>query len=82
MTRTGCCGCSISYKAVDGLELIRPYEPNVVKAAWNIFGKSYEYRKKYDDYKNAKMMEEKKRKSNIDGQMEMFDLYDLEGRQE
>lgn len=82
LTRTGCCGCSISYKAVDDLELIRPYEPNVVKAAWNIFGKSYEYRKKYDDYKNAKMMEEKKRKSNIDGQMEMFDLYDLEGRQE
>lgn len=79
LTRTGCCGCSISYKAVDDLELIRPYEPNVVKAAWNIFGKSYEYRKKYNDYKNARMMEEKKRKSNIDGQMEMFDLYDLGG---
>jgi len=66
-------------KAVDDMELIRPYEPNVVKAAWNIFGKSYEYRKKYNDYKNARMMEEKKRKSNIDGQMEMFDLYDLGG---
>ena len=42
LTRTGCCGCPISYKAVDDLEKIRPYEPNVVKAAWNIFGKSYE----------------------------------------
>ena len=31
LTRTGCCGCPISYKAVDDLELIRPYEPNVVK---------------------------------------------------
>ena len=51
LTRTGCCGCPISYKAVDDLELIRPYEPNVVKAAWNIFGKSYEYRKKYNEYK-------------------------------
>lgn len=51
LTRTGCCGCPISYKAVDDLELIRPYEPNVVKAAWNIFGKSYEYRQKYNDYK-------------------------------
>ena len=79
LTRTGCCGCSISYKAVEDLELIRPYEPNVVKAAWNIFGKSYEYRKKYNDYKSAKMMEEKKKKSNIDGQMEMSELYDLDG---
>ena len=79
LTRTGCCGCSISYKAVEDLELIRPYEPNVVKAAWNIFGKSYEYRKKYNDYKSAKMMEEKKKKSNIDGQMEMSEFYDLNG---
>lgn len=51
LTRTGCCGCPISYKAVADLELIRPYEPNVVKAAWNIFGKSYEYRAKYNAYK-------------------------------
>lgn len=51
MTRTGCCGCPISYKAIDDLELIRPYEPNVVKAAWNIFGKSYLYRQQYNAYK-------------------------------
>lgn len=51
LTRTGCCGCPISCKAVDDLEKIRPYEPNVVKAAWNIFGKSYEYRAKYNAYK-------------------------------
>lgn len=51
LTRTGCCGCPISYKAVEDLEKIRPYEPNVVKAAWNIFGKSYEYRAKYNAYK-------------------------------
>lgn len=54
LTRTGCCGCPISYKAVDDLELIRPHEPNVVKAAWNIFGKSYEYRKQYNEYKEAR----------------------------
>lgn len=77
LTRTGCCGCPISYKAVDDLELIRPHEPNVVKAAWNIFGKSYEYRKKYNDYKDARMREEKKRRKNIEGQMDFFDL--LEG---
>lgn len=57
LTRTGCCGCPISYKAVDDLEKIRPFEPNVVKAAWNIFGKSYEYRAKYNAYKEQRRAE-------------------------
>lgn len=54
LTRTGCCGCPISYKAVDDLEKIRPYEPVLVRAAWNIFGDSYRYRQKYNDYKKVK----------------------------
>lgn len=66
LTRTGCCGCPISYKAVEDLEMIRPYEPNVVKAAWNIFGKSYEYRRKYNEYK------EKRMKGFLPGQMNIF----------
>ena len=63
LTRTGCCGCPISYKAVDDLELIRPYEPNVVKAAWNIFGKSYLYRQKYNEYKEKRKAEDKEKKN-------------------
>ncbi|MGN0378947.1 MAG: phosphoadenosine phosphosulfate reductase family protein [Butyrivibrio sp.] len=63
LTRTGCCGCPISYKAVEDLEKIRQYEPNVVKAAWNIFGKSYEYRMKYNEYKEGRKAEEKKSKA-------------------
>lgn len=59
LTRTGCCGCPISYKAVEDLEKIGKYEPNVVKAAWNIFGDSYRYRKAYNEYKE----ERKKRKA-------------------
>lgn len=59
LTRTGCCGCPISYKAVEDLEKIRPYEPNLVKAAWNVFGKSYEYRRKYTEYKKARMQKER-----------------------
>lgn len=74
LTRTGCCGCPISYKAVDDLELIRPYEPNVVKAAWNIFGKSYEYRMKYNAYKDSRMAEEERKKANVDGQMDLSDF--------
>ena len=73
LTRTGCCGCPISYKAVDDLEKIRPYEPYVVKAAWNIFGKSYEYRKKYNAYKEARKKQEKIKDEVIDGQMSIFD---------
>lgn len=62
LTRTGCCGCPISYKAIADLELIRPYEPNLVKAAWNVFGKSYTYRQKYNAYKAERMEQEKTEK--------------------
>ena len=68
LTRTGCCGCPISYKAVEDLEKILPYEPNVVKAAWNIFGKSYEYRKRYNEYKAKRMEQDReKKRSGRDG---------------
>lgn len=77
LTRTGCCGCPISYKAVDDLEKIRPYEPNVVKAAWNIFGKSYEYRKKYNEYKKQRMEEEKSGVGHIKGQMSISDFPEM-----
>lgn len=70
LTRTGCCGCPISYKAVEDLEKIRPYEPNLVKAVWNVFGKSYLYRQQYNEYK-AKRMEEEKRKKNA--QISLFE---------
>ncbi len=74
LTRTGCCGCPISYKAVGDLEMIRPHEPNLVKAAWNIFGKSYEYRAKYNRYKADRFMAERERKRNVDGQMSFADF--------
>ena len=75
LTRTGCCGCPISYKAVDDLEKIKPFEPNVVKAAWNIFGKSYTYRKKYNEYKKGRMEKEKQRTNDaIPGQMSIKDF--------
>lgn len=73
LTRTGCCGCPISYKAVNDLEMIKPYEPNVVKAAWNIFGKSYEYRRKYNEYKQRRNMEE----NQCEGQTSIFDFKEV-----
>jgi 3'-phosphoadenosine 5'-phosphosulfate sulfotransferase (PAPS reductase)/FAD synthetase len=65
LERTGCCGCPISYRAVADLEMIRPYEPNLVKAAWNVFGRSYEYRRLYNEYKHKRMEQE----SQIEGQI-------------
>lgn len=73
LTRTGCCGCPISYKAVDDLELIRPHEPNVVKAAWNIFGQSYLYRQAYNEYKARRDFDARCAARVIDGQISMFE---------
>lgn len=69
LTRTGCCGCPINYKAVDDLEKVRQYEPNVVNAAWNVFGKSYEYRAKYNEYR-----ERRKKEAREHGQITLNDV--------
>ena len=74
LTRTGCCGCPISYKAVDDLRLIEPYEPNVVKAAWAIFGESYRYRQRYNEYKARRMADKKQAENTLEGQMTLFDF--------
>jgi len=78
LTRTGCCGCPISAKATEDLEKIRPFEPNLVKAAWNVFGDSYRYRKQYDIYKTFRQAWEKEEKKTanqeIEGQMSLFDF--------
>ena len=72
MKRTGCCGCPISYRATEDLELIRPHEPNLVKAAWNVFGASYRYRQAYILYKKKRMLAEKQ----VTGQISMFEQED------
>ena len=59
---------------MEDLELMRPYEPNVVKAAWNIFGDSYRYRRQYNRYKANRMLMDRQ----VDGQTNMFDLIDNE----
>lgn len=75
LTRTGCCGCSISAKAIEDLEKIRPFEPNLVKAAWNVFGDSYNYRQQYNNYKARRRQNEEawRRGHIIEGQMELMD---------
>lgn len=48
---------AVQRKVVEDLEKIRPFEPNVVKAAWAIFGDSYRYRQGYNEFKAAKRAE-------------------------
>lgn len=67
LKRIGCCGCPISARAVEDLERIRPYEPNVVKAAWAIFGDSYRYRQEYIAFKE-------RMKHTADGQLTFDDI--------
>ena len=78
LTRTGCCGCPISYKAIADLELIRPYEPNLVKAAWNVFGKSYTYRQEYNAYKAKRTEQEKaEREKREQEEQQGISLFDM-----
>lgn len=74
LKRTGCCGCPISYRAVDDLKIIGKYEPNLERAAWNVFGASYRYRQKYNEYKRLRAYQEKLDKDNVKNQLSIFDV--------
>ena len=49
--RTGCVGCPCSSRATQDLKIAEPYEQEKVKAAYAVFGKSYEYRERYNEFK-------------------------------
>lgn len=69
LKRTGCCGCPISYRAVDDLAMIGKYEPGLANACWKVFGKSYDYRAKYNEYKAWRT----EREHQVSGQMNLFE---------
>lgn len=51
LTRTGCAGCPFGSRFETELEVIEKYEPKLFKAINNIFGKSYEYTRRYREFK-------------------------------
>jgi len=51
MTRTGCVGCPCNSNALIELDTVRQYEPQLVKAAFGIFGESYNYKAQYNEFK-------------------------------
>lgn len=54
LRRTGCVGCPFNPKVNEELAVIEKNEPELYKAAVNLFGKSYEYTKQYREF--AKIM--------------------------
>ena len=63
LKRTGCVDCPFNKHINEELEIIKVNEPELYKAAVNIFGKSYEYTRKYREFvkmMKAKEKEEKK----------------------
>lgn len=57
LKRTGCAGCPFAKGFEDELEIIKKYEPKLYKAAVNVFGKSYEYTRKYIKFRENKKKE-------------------------
>ena len=51
LKRTGCTGCPCNSKAEQELAIVAQYEPQLAKAAYGIFGESYQYRREYTAFK-------------------------------
>lgn len=51
LTRTGCAGCPFGSNFENELKIIEEYEPKLYKAINNIFGKSYDYMRRYREFK-------------------------------
>lgn len=63
--RTGCSCCPFGSNFSSELEIVKQYEPLLYKAVNNIFGKSYEYTRKYKQFKEQMKAQEKQIKGQI-----------------
>lgn len=50
LDRTGCAACPFGKNFEFELKCIEKYEPKLFRAVWKIFGKSYEYTRRYRDF--------------------------------
>ena len=53
LKRTGCCGCPYGRDCNFELKVLEKYEPKLYKAVNNIFKDSYEYTKKYYEFRRS-----------------------------
>ena len=54
LLRTGCFGCPFGKRFEEELEAIKNHEPKLYKAAIAIFGKSYDYTRRYYEYREQR----------------------------
>jgi 3'-phosphoadenosine 5'-phosphosulfate sulfotransferase (PAPS reductase)/FAD synthetase len=54
LKRTGCACCPFGPNFEHELKMAETYEPNLYKAAMFVFGKSYEYTRRYREYSRVK----------------------------
>lgn len=54
MKRTGCAGCPFGQRFEEELELAKKYEPNFYRAMIKIFGQSYEYKRKFLEFRKQR----------------------------
>lgn len=62
MRRTGCAGCPFNSKFETALQTLQTYEPKLYRAANAIFGESYEYTRKYRQFKEQAKLDAKIKK--------------------
>lgn len=60
LTRTGCACCPFGRNFEKELRAAELYEPNLYRAAINVFGKAYEYTRKYREFCEKKKQEKQK----------------------
>ena len=53
LKRTGCAGCPFGKEFENELKIIEEYEPKLYKAVNNIFGESYEYTRRFLEFRKA-----------------------------
>lgn len=58
LDRTGCAGCPFGKYFEKELEVIEKYEPKLYKAVNNIFGKSYDYTRRYYQFREERKSKE------------------------
>lgn len=65
LKRTGCTGCPYNIHITEELAVIEKYEPKLYKAAVAVFGKSYEYTRKYREFVKTMKAKEKEDKDQL-----------------
>lgn len=61
MKRTGCAGCPFGKNFEQELELAQKYEPNFHRAMVKLFGQSYDYTRRFLEYRERKKSEKEAR---------------------